>query len=355
MSGAVPDRLPVARDFIRRHGWMLILLASLGLHALIVLCFAVRWDRAAMVTVVPFPLWCAAGAAIAGLSLLCKRTSPGLVVLALWAVTFLRSDELRVWKNWGRPAPSQAGPAIDAASGRKPLRLVSYNTFLKSLPAAAEVKAWNPDIVFLQESPWAHELQGLARELFGAEALVAMRPDCAIIARGRALQVFDFQWPVPLPGGIPWAVCGRLTLPDGRAIDLLNVHLLPAETSARFWSRQAWRDHAANRRNRRFQLSLLLSAMRHVTGKLPPAPLIVAGDFNAPARDSGLMVLPAFGLRDSYELAGTRAGNTYPNRFPLQRIDQAWFSPDLQPVRHGTHRGDHSDHRMVIVDFLPPW
>lgn len=333
---------------------MFVLLVSLGLHALVVLCFSARWDRAAMVTVVPFPLWCAAGAAIASVSLLWKRTSPGWVVLALWAATSLWSDELRGWKNRSLPEPSPAGPIADAATGRRPLRLISYNTFLKSPPAASEVKAWNPDIVFLQESPWPNQLQGLARELFGAEALVVMRPDCAIIARGKALQVFDFQWPVPLPGGVPWAVAGRLTLPDGRAIDLLNVHLLPAETSARFWSRQAWQDHAANRRNRRFQLSLLLSALRQVTEKMPAAPLIVAGDFNAPARDSGLMVLPAFGLRDSYEVAGTRPGNTYPNRFPLQRIDQAWFSPDLQPVRHGTHQGQHSDHRMVIVDFLLP-
>lgn len=332
----------------------MVLSVSLALHALVVLCFAVRWDRAALVTIVPFPVWCAIGAAIAGVSLLWRRTNPGLAILALWGATFLWSDELRAWKNWGRPAPAPAGPAADVATGRRPLRIVSYNTFLKSVPAAAEVKAWNPDIVFLQESPPQHQLEDLARELYANEALLAMRPDCAIIARGLALQVFDFQWPVPLPGGVPWAICGRLTLPDGRALDLLNLHLLPAETDARFWSRQTWRDHASNRRNRRFQLSLLFTALQTITEKLPPAPLIVAGDFNAPARDSGLLVLPAFGLRDSYEAASSRPGNTYPNRFPLQRIDQAWFSPELVPVRHGTFKGLHSDHRMVIVDFLMP-
>ena len=354
MSELTPERLPVTRDFIRRHGWLMVLTISLALHALIVLCFAIRWDRAAMVTIVPFPVWCAIGAAIAGASLLWKRTAPGLVVLALWGLTFLWSDELRAWKNWGRPAPVPAGPVADAATGKRALRLISYNTFRQSLAAAAEVKAWNPDIVFLQESPWPHQLQSFSRELFGDEALFVMRPDCAIIARGKALQVFDFQWPVPLPGGVPWVACGRLTLPDGRTIDLLNVHLLAAERSWRFWSRQAWRAHAENRRHRRFQLSLLLSAMRTITEKLPPAPFIVAGDFNAPARDSGLLVLPAFGLRDSYEAAGSRPGNTFPNRFPLQRIDQAWFSPDLLPMRHGTYKGVHSDHRMVIVDFLMP-
>ena len=163
---------------------MMVLAVSLALHALIVLCFAIRWDRAAMVTIVPFPAWCAVGAAIAGVSLLWKRTAPGLVVLALWGVTFLWSDELHAWKNWGRPAPVPAGPIPEAATGRRPLRLVSYNTHLQSVQAAAEIKTWNPDIVFLQESPWPHQLRGLAGELFGPEALIAMRPDCAILARG---------------------------------------------------------------------------------------------------------------------------------------------------------------------------
>lgn len=322
---------------------------------MVVLCFAIRWDSAAMVTIVPFPLWCALGAVIAGVSLLWKRTAPGLVVLALWTATFLWSDELRAWKNWGHPSPSPAGPAAATSTGgQRPLRLVSYNTHLQSVKAAAEIKAWNPDIVFLQESPWPHQLRDLAGELFGPDALIAMRPDCAIIARGKSLQVFDLQWPVPLPGGVPWAVCGRLTLPDGRAINLLNVHLLAAERNWHFWTRQAWRQHAENRRNRRFQLSLLLSAMRTIAEKLPPVPTIVAGDFNAPARDSGLMVLPSFGFRDSYELAASRPGNTFPNHFPLHRIDQAWFSSDLAPVSHTTHKGMHSDHRMLIVDFLMP-
>ncbi len=348
-------RLRSALDLIQRHGWLFILAVSLGLHALVLLCFAVRWDRAAMVTVVPFSVWCAIGFAIAVVSLLWRRTTPGLAVAALWMLTFLRADEVRAWKNLGTPLPHPSGPQpVVGATERRPLRLVSYNTFLHSLPAAAEVKQWNPDIVLLQESPREHQLRPLAKELFGEQALLAVRPDCAIIARGQALQVFDFQWPVALPGGVPWAICARLNLPDGRPIDILNLHLLPAETSGEFWTRQAWRDHAANRRNRRFQLDLLLSTYQTVTNGLPKAPVIVAGDFNAPARDAALLSLPAAGLRDSYDMAGSRPGNTYPNRFPLQRIDQCWFSPNLLPVRHTTHQGQHSDHRMVIVDFLWP-
>lgn len=354
-AGVLSRGIAAAWDMLRRHGWGMLLGVSLGVHALVVLCFWVRWDRVALITIVPFLFWCVFGLVLAVLSLGCRRTRPGVMVAVLWVLTFTRADELHIWANLGTPAPlpASAGSAPEA-DGHKTLRLVSFNTHLKSLPAAREVLAWNPDIVFLQEAPPQSALEPMARELFGAGALVIHRPDCAILARGRALQLFDFQWPVPLPGGVPWAVCARLTLPDGRTIDLLNVHLLQAETSARFWTRQAWRDHAENRRNRRFQLALLLSSHQTATARLPRVPLIVAGDFNAPAKDGALFALPGAGFRDSYTHASGKPGNTFPNNFPIQRIDQCWLSPDLIPLRHGTSRSVHSDHRMVIVDMLYP-
>ena len=351
----MPRGWPVPWGICRRHAWGVALGASLGVHALVVVCFWVRWDRAAMITIVPFALWCVLGLALAGISLACRRSRPGIVVAALWVLTFARADELRSWANIGTEAPRPQAPvATPATNGQKPLRLVSFNTHLRSIPAAREVLAWNPDIVFFQEAPLQAALEPLARELFGADALVVHRTDCAILARGRSMQLFDFQWPVQLPGGSPWAVCARLILPDGRMLDLLNVHLLTAETSARFWTRQAWRDHAENRRNRRFQLALLLSSHQIVTARLPRVPVIVAGDFNAPVKDAALHALPAAGFRDSYTFASGSPGNTYPNSFPLQRIDQCWLSPDLIPLRHGTSKSVNSDHRMVTIDLLYP-
>jgi len=89
------------------------------------------------------------------------------------------------------------------------------------------------------------------------------------------------------------------------------------------------------------------------TAHWPPAPAIVGGDFNAPAGDGAIRQLAAHYL-DSYPQAGHGLGNTFPNKFPVHRIDQVWLSPDLQATRQGTVRTRHSDHRMVIVDFLMP-
>jgi hypothetical protein len=39
---------------------------------------------------------------------------------------------------------------------------------------------------------------------------------------------------------------------------------------------------------------------------------------------------------------------------PLARIDQCWVSPAVQVVRARVHRGQPSDHRMLVTDLLVP-
>ena len=88
------------------------------------------------------------------------------------------------------------------------------------------------------------------------------------------------------------------------------------------------------------------------------APLMVAGDFNAPV---GSSVYRAFRrrLRDAQLLTETfRTVATFPSAFPMLRIDHVFVTPELTVRRVGVADGlsarRASDHLPLIVDFDPP-
>lgn len=324
-----------------------LLAASLAIHGLVVLSFIFRWDKAALVTTVPFPLWCGLGLALAVAAALFRKTALTRFLLVVWTLSLLLgADERHGLPGWGRESPSPGPPAPHQE--RPVLRLITFNALAtQGAEAARAVIPWQPDIVLLQEAPWTHHLRPLAVELFGGEALLARHNFCAILARGRQMQRVDFL----SPGFRPRAVCARLILPDGRPLDLLNVHLPSASRDTRFWRVDGWRAHYHNRRERESTLAYLVNSQANAVAAQPRAPSIIAGDFNAPAGDGAVRQLMRTHF-DTYPKAGRGIGNTYPSAFPLQRIDQVWMSPELTPVRHGTAVTRHSDHRMVVVDFV---
>ncbi len=80
-----------------------------------------------------------------------------------------------------------------------------------------------------------------------------------------------------------------------------------------------------------------------------PGPAIVGGDFNAPPSAPLLRILGG-PLGNSFDGAGRGLGLTFPANFPVLRIDQILFSPDLVARSCDTmHLG--SDHLAVISEF----
>ncbi|MGK0187875.1 MAG: endonuclease/exonuclease/phosphatase (EEP) superfamily protein YafD, partial [Verrucomicrobiales bacterium] len=76
------------------------------------------------------------------------------------------------------------------------------------------------------------------------------------------------------------------------------------------------------------------------------------GDFNSPAGDRVYFSLRG-NFTDSFYAVGTGWGNTVMNRYPVHRIDQIWASSDaLVPVRSRAVPTEHSDHRMVVSDYV---
>jgi len=339
---------------LRRFLSFTCVLASLSLHALVVFTFAFRWDKAALVTIVPFWGWCLLGIAIGLFGLVWHRSIAIWALMTLWIITLLSgSDERRglFRPSFGQTLPPPTEESAPHLRSPDQLRVITLNCHNGNLDAVKDAILFEPDILFLQEPPPPSQLRPIATELFGDKAILAYSFGSAMIARGNAFQSYRFTYPSGLPS--QRGVFGRLTLVDDRYIDIANLHLLSAERCWAFWSRPCWQAHANNRRQRRIGLTLSLNSLQSATRELPPAPSIIAGDFNAPAGDASLSPLTENHF-DAYKKVGKGMGNTFPSHFPLHRIDQIWLSHTLEPLRLNTIATPHSDHRFIVCDFLLP-
>lgn len=221
------------------------------------------------------------------------------------------------------------------------MRVVSLNCAGGLPEVAAEVAAYEPDIVLLQESPGRRDVERLAAWLFGADAGMLAGPDGSILARGRLT-------PKPLSPLLRTTfVQARVRLTSGIEAEVISLRLAPAIVREDLWSPECWREQTANRQVRREQL-------RAVAGQIAAlpreTPLIVGGDFNAPAGDAVFRLLQPR-LRDAFREGGTGWGNTIMNDLPVHRIDQVWISPAFRATAVVARKTRHSDHRLVVCDL----
>lgn len=323
----------------------LLPLGALLLHVVVFACYARRWDKVAALTVFPFWAWGLLGMGMAGFAWLLTRQRLALAVAALWLVTVLAfSDETRPLLRWWRVQPQQgmAGPAADGAKIR---RVITFNckAGLFNPAAPREVIPWQPDVVLFQETAQLEVLRQVAQELYGgnpAEHVVGSR-ECGIITRGRILGF--------VLGNLPNSLSATIQFDDGTVIEAASVHLCGAETDVRLYKREALYKHAVNRVARRAELQQLLTVQTLMNGERPS---LIGGDFNAPAGDSIFRLLGSAGFTDAMAAVGSGWLNTFPNAAPLLRIDHQWTNARLVPVAGRTVKSVHSDHRMVVCDYL---
>jgi vancomycin resistance protein VanJ len=317
-----------------------ILAASALLCLALSLCYASRHDGCAAVTVFPVWLWLVPGLFLAALGW--SRASRRLVagVVALWLLYLLAfADEpagllrRRAWPAPGWEAYRKRGEA---------LRVVSLNCGGGLPEAAAEVVVYEPDIVLLQESPGRRDVQRLARQLYGAEAGALAGPDGSILVRGRLT-------PRPLPPLLrSYFVQAHVRLTTGIEVEVFSLRLAPALVREDLWSPDCWREQTANRRGRRGQLRDIARQIDALPGGTP---LIVGGDFNAPAGDAVFQLLQPR-LRDAFREGGTGWANTIMNDLPVHRIDQVWTSDHFRAAAVVARPTRHSDHRLVVCDLV---
>lgn len=303
--------------------------------------YAARPTAAAAMTYFPPWVW-----ALAGVALLMTgwRLQPRFVpkaLLLLWAAFLI----VFVEEYWSLMNLRQPDPAFAAARSRgEAIRVVTLNCGLGNEGAAAEVEPLNPDILLLQEAPSREFLERLAERLYGQEAGIHTGPDGAILARGRVT-------PRPVLDEVRTrCVQAAVTLANGSRVEVVSLHLSTPEVRLDLWSPDCWCEQAKIHRRQIREMNAVLAGVENTRETLP---LILGGDFNAPAGDRFYRQIPLW-YHDAFRENGRGWGNTILNEFPVHRIDQVWVSDRFQTDTVVARKTRNSDHRMVVCDFYLP-
>jgi endonuclease/exonuclease/phosphatase family metal-dependent hydrolase len=320
--------------WLRRSLFILSAILCLFLY----FCFYLRPDFFAAITMIPVWAWCAVGILLAVLGF--QKASKRLVIilLAIWIIFLLVFAE----EPWSLLHSSRASSAaFDTARQRGGvLRVVSLNCRNGNVAAAEEVQQYDPDIVLLQETPRPREVKALAKELYGDEAGTACGRDASLIVHGAILDS-------PRPESTHY-VQARVLLHNGLELEVVSVHLLSPVTKHGFLSDDTFMEMVRNRVSRRDELTIIANQLGAVPRSLP---MIVGGDFNAPAGDAIFRLLsPA--LHDTFKEAGSGWGNTFSNNHPIQRIDQVWVNRRFKTMNVSARKTINSDHRLVVCDLM---
>lgn len=326
----------------RRLGWTLVGL-SFALHLLTIYAYVRQPDSLAAFTVMPIWVWGGLGVITSSVAFYFLRASLSLVLSGIWAVTILLgADEARVLGNLSKepPLPGHARPH----SGLPVIRVATLNcAFFYYGNPSLDLAIWDPDIVLVQEV-WPNDVKTLADRLYGGRGDYRYHKNNGIITR----------WRIKREVLNPMFREQQLTVvdPDGREIEVVNVHLNTAATNLELWKPSAWREHRENRQLRRQELSVALQLLEQ-TSPFPRRPTLFGGDFNSSASDHVHSLL-ARDFRDSFAMAGTGWGNTFQRRVPVLRLDCLYATRQFTPVRCRAVTTRKSDHRMVISDLILP-
>lgn len=330
--------------FFRGLGWTMVGL-SLLLQLFTIYTFVLQPDRFAAFTVMPIWLWGGFGMLLTLAAYYFLRARFSLVMTGIWTLTLLLgADEARVLLNFSKspPQPGRVAPY----EGRPVLRVLTLNcsSFNYGNPAA-DIARWQPDIVLLQEV-YPHQVKQIADTLYGGRGDFRCHSTNGLITR------WKIKRDIPNPDQNRRAQEVTVRTPGGSELEIVNVHLPSAATDLRLWRKYAWSAHRANRRLRLAELDVTRKILAGST-HFPHKATIFGGDFNAPASDIVHRRL-APELVDAFAAVGTGWGNTYQRRFPILRIDHIYATRHFVPLRSATVITRHSDHRMVIADFLAP-
>lgn len=321
-------------------GWTLVG-SSLITHVLTVWCYAKQPDSLAAFTVLPIWFWGGFGLILSVFAFCFLRAPLSLIVTALWAVTLsFAMDEAKALSNFSHPViqPSRQSTSQNSQI----IRVATVNcAYLAAGNPIEDLKAWNPDIVLLQQIH-PHQIPLLSSQLFGKNADSRALQTNAIITR------FPIIREVRTQNTRNQQI--TIQLPNKTEIEVLNLHLATAATDLRFWNKSSRKNHTINRQHRRHELATILKTLELTTSS-HTTPVILGGDFNAPANDVIHLQLP-HDFIDSFSAVGRGWGNTFHRRFPILRIDHIYSSPYLQPLSSGTIISKKTDHRILISDLL---
>jgi len=233
------------------------------------------------------------------------------------------------------------------------LRVLTLNIHFGKTPAgepglgriARELRAWEPDVVVLNEVDRGRGRSGgvaQARELGRLTGMTAAYGPNRRYGGGTSGNAVLSRLPVlgsrnqPLPfraGTIPRGLL-RVTVDlEGQPVDVYATHFEHTSPAARrAQAREVGRTVSRGSR-----------------------PFVLGGDLNATPRGVALEVLDRFGIIDSWRVVGRGPGFTVPAAAPRKRIDYLLSDDRMVPVRSKVVLSRITDHRGVrtVFDVLP--
>lgn len=330
---------------LRRFGW-LWLGVSTFLYLLTLLAYSLQPDHLAAMSALPIWMWGGVGVALSLIAWRCLKTRKPILLTGLWVITaILSADEIRVVKNIGNESPKPG--SVEPYEDDQPIRVITLNAAqFRFGDPSEDIAAWKPDIVILQETP-GHLGNQLKRELYGDKGSISTNYLNTIITRWKITKQTrnpdrDFNYTHHNV---------TIELPNQQTIDVVNLHLTSAATNMRLWSPNCWKEHKHNRYNRKVEMEGVLQFLRGNTSLANGGPMIIAGDFNAPASDP-VRDLIDDEFTDAFRKAGKGWGNTFHRRVPILRLDQIHVTAQFTPVRCRAVTTRNSDHRFVVADLL---
>ncbi|HCU37873.1 MAG TPA: hypothetical protein DGT21_21280 [Armatimonadetes bacterium] len=312
---------------------------SLSVCGSLTMLYLLRPPNVDPITIWPYWFWSLPAIVLSAFAVSSRNRFWGMMTVGAWFfATLVVAEEPAALARMLTQSP----PPISARRPPDSMRIVTLNCAGGDVRAAAESFIWDADIVLLQEAPAAAELDALVATRDGWQSSCALDP--AILARGSIA-------PVPVGQEQAAFVCAAdITLPHIPSmppVRVISTRLLLPSLRTRVWLPEVWSDGFEARADREEQMKAVAGFAREGLGTMP---VIVGGDFNAPAGDSLFRVLqPEF--RDAYPEGGAGWPNTITNDTPMSRIDQVWVSRQFEVESAWVVRTQHSDHRAVVVDL----
>lgn len=223
------------------------------------------------------------------------------------------------------------------------IRIASINCAGGSFEAVKEAVSKKPDFILIQESPSMQELIKLSKSVYGKDSFYVYGPDTSIIGTGRVVRIVRDK----ARAVFTYAEIETSVFKKSKTIGLMSIHVLPPDFRTDLWNIECWNAHKQIRIDRKNDMDYVKNCLDTINSSIP---LVVGGDFNAPAGDGIFNVLKPK-LRDSFTIGGVGWGNTVLNEVPVERIDQVWFNKELNVNDCRAFETKNSDHRMVICEY----